>query len=215
MTWTTRTGGFGLAKGLIFGALACSLSLAEARAVELAAGVMAGGTGTRVSNSVSATSGGAAISQSAGGASFGFILEQRFFVPGVLLEAFEDFQPTPLPVQTGSATHTAGYMPVDIGVRLGFASSALQPYLGVIFQGLFLTGHPGEGAPLKQAAFGVGGALGVDLAVFFVRLGLEARLTETVTDLSPNCPQTANCSGVLDPGNVAIFQVLLSLRSAF
>jgi hypothetical protein len=127
-------------------------------------------------------------------------------VPNLLLETFEDFQPVPIGVQTGSASQTAGYLPVDAGLRLGWAQYAVQPYLAAILQGLFLTGHPGGGAPLKQAAFGVGGALGVDLAVFFVHLGLEFRLTETVTDLSPS-----NSSP--DPGNVAIFQGLFSLRS--
>ena len=62
-------------------------------------------------------------------------------------------------------------------------------------------------APLKQAAFAVGGSLGVDLAIFFVRLGLEARLTETVTGLSPSGNDP-------NPGNVSVFQGLLSLRSA-
>jgi hypothetical protein len=192
------------ASGLL---IALALGSASARAVELSVGVLSGGTSTRVSNWVGDTSGGESISRSAGTFSFGLIVEQRFRVPGVLLEIFEDVQPTPVMIQTGSPTNTAGYLPVDLGVRLGLATSAVQPYLGAIFQGLFLTGHPGAGAPLKQAAFAVGGSLGVDLAVFFVRLGLEARLTETVTGLSPSGNDP-------NPGNASVFQLLLSLRSA-
>jgi hypothetical protein len=200
-----------MAKGLIFGALAWSLVCGQARAFELAGGVMFGGTATHVSGGLGNGANGAALNQWAGNPSFGLILEQRFDVHDVLLEICEDFQPIPVLVQTGSASNSAGYLPVDLGVRLGLATSALQPYFSVLLQGLFLTGHPGHpgaGAPLKQAAFGVGGAFGADLAVFFLRFGVEARLTETVTDLSPS-------GSVPDPGNAAVFQLFLSLRSAF
>jgi hypothetical protein len=190
------------AKALIFGALASCLASGRAGAIELSAGLLGGGAYAWVSENVGTGS------QGAGGGSFGFILEQRFAMPDLLLEVFEDFQPTPIQVQTGSASHTAGYLPVDVGARIGWGKSALQPYLGVIFQGLFLTGDPGGQPKLKQAAFGVGGATGLDLAIFFLRVGLELRLTETVTGLAPS-------GSVPDPGNVAVFQGLLSLRSAF
>jgi hypothetical protein len=183
------------------------LTSTSARAVELSVGLFGGGTSTRVSNWVGDTPAGDSISRSTGTFSFGFILEQRFNVPGLLLEICEDFQPTPVMIQTGSPTNTAGYLPVDLGVRLGLGTSAFQPYLGALVQGLFLTGHPGAGAPLKQAALGVGGSLGLDLAILFVRLGLEARLTETVTGLSPSGSEP-------NPGNASIFQLLFSVRSA-
>jgi hypothetical protein len=190
------------AKALIFGLLVVCLSPERAQAFELGVGILFGGTYSWVSNNVETGS------QSAGVGSFGILLEQRFDVPGVLLEVLEDVQFIPLLVQTGSPEHTAGYLPVDVGMRLGLARWALQPYVGVLAQGLFLTGDPGGTPKLKQAAFGVGGELGLDLAVFFMRLGLEGRLTETVTDLAPS-------GSTPDPGNVAVFQLLGSLRFAY
>jgi hypothetical protein len=200
-----------MAKALIFGALACLVASREASAFELGFGFFGGYTYSWVPDALGneETNGTPIpISQNTSTGAFGFILEQRFPVPQVLLEVFEDFQPIPIQVQTGSSAHTAGYLPVDLGMRLGYGGSSLQPYLGLQLQGLFLTGHPGAGsAPLKQAALGVGGAAGLDVAIFLVRLGFEVRVTETVTGLSPNGASP-------DPGNVAIIQGLVSLRGS-
>ena len=192
-----------MAKALIFGALACLLASRDAAALELGVGFFGGYTYSWVPDTL-----GPGESQNTSTGAFGFILEQRFPVPQVLLEVFEDFQPIPIQVRTGSQLHTAGYLPVDLGMRLGYGGSSLQPYLGLLMQGLFLTGHPGAGsAPLKQAAFGVGGAAGLDVAIFLLRLGFEVRVTESVTGLSPN-------GASIDPGNVAIIQGLVSLRGS-
>jgi hypothetical protein len=190
------------------GVLACSLIGGSASAFELGVGLEFAGTGTHVGNGLEGSAKGW------GGVGGGVILEQRFDLPGVLLEAWEDVQ-TPLQVQTGSADQTAGYLPFDAGFRLGLAPGALQYYFGIVLQGLFLTSRPTQGAALKDAALALGGDLGLDLAVFFVRIGLEGRLTEVLTGLTPSCTGSTQSCTRPDPGGVVVFQGLLSLRASF
>jgi hypothetical protein len=191
----------------ILGPIACLLMSASAGAFELGMGLEVGGTGTHVGNGLGTSARGW------GGISGGVILEQRFNVPGVLLEAWEDVQ-TPLQIQTGSPERAAAYLLLDSGLRLGLAPGALQYYFGVFLQGLFLTSRPEHGATLKDAALALGGDLGVDLAVFFVRVGLEARLSEILTGLVPSCT-TPVCVTQPDPGGVVVFQGILSVRASF
>jgi hypothetical protein len=186
----------------LIGLLLCALVGARASAFELGTGLELGGTATHVGNVGNGWDG----ARGSGAFTGGVVVEQRFNVPGVLLESWEDLQ-TPLWIQTGSPDQTAGYLPLDAGLRLGLAPGALQYYFGIVLQGLFLIDRPIQGAALKDAALGLGGELGIDLAVFFVRLGLEARLSEVLTGLSPSGSNP-------NPGSVVIFQGIFSLRVA-
>jgi hypothetical protein len=183
--------------------LACLLTAGHASAFELGVGLELGGTLTSVSNDVLTGS------TTAGAFSFGLLLEQRFDLPQALIEIWEDVQPTSLQVESGVAGQNAAYLPIDVGLRLGLATSAIQPYVGVLAQWLILTSKPSQAA-LNNDALGIGGELGVDFALFFIRIGLDTRLTETVTGLA----KKAYGAPPVDPGNALVFQVLGSIRVA-
>jgi hypothetical protein len=186
----------------LLGVLACALISGRASSFELGVGLEGAGSATHVGNGLPSGK-----ARGWGGAGGGLLFEQRFELRGAFVETWQDIQ-TPLQIETGGSS-AAGYLPLNAGLRLGLAPGALQYYFGVLLQGLFLTSRPASGAgQLKGAAMGLGADLGIDLAILFLRAGLEARFTQVLTGLSPDNTQPA-------PGAVLLFQGLLSLRMTF
>ncbi len=185
--------------------LACvTLLLAPAPALAMEWGLGLEGAGTLgisknlPSSSSMATSGGA-----------GLILEERFSIALVDLSVWEDVQmPYTLNVAqsaTGSVT-SAQYIPVDLGLRLGLGFPVLHPYLGVL-------GNYSVGDSSAATSFwGVGGDLGLDVAVLFLRFGLELRALWSVSGVSNVGQALAAATAAL---GALVLQGLLSARFSF
>jgi hypothetical protein len=188
--------------------LSCALILAilvmpsSPAALAWEVGVEAGAIGTSSQYTYGAST--------AGDATFGIILNQPFHLtPLLVLGPWEDFQ-TPFLVQASGAQRTASYWAVDVGLRFGFDLSPFLVYSGVIGQLLILNSTPdcGECHPvLNDTGWAIGGDLGLDLAISFLRVGLELRYLKTFTPLS----QPSNAP----PGSVGELQGLGSVRVAF
>jgi hypothetical protein len=140
---------------------------------------------------------------------FGLILEQRWSFPLVFIQAWEDVQ-TPLYIPVGDPVKNAGYIPVGLGFRAGLVLGPIQPYIGILGQLLVLSDRPvgGAGPSLNDNVGTLGGDFGGDLAILFLRLGLEFRFTNSLSDLTPS-------GAAADPGHVFVFQALGSVRASF
>jgi hypothetical protein len=111
------------------------------------------------------------------------ILEQPFhIIPLLLIESWEDFQ-TPFNIQVGGGQSPASYWAVDAGVRLGLDLGLLIPYAGIVGQLLILNSTPEGSQPLNDTAWGLGGDIGLDLSLVFLKIGLELRYLSTVSNL--------------------------------
>ncbi len=118
-------------------------------------------------------------------AALGLILEERFNLVAIELTLWEDVQ-KPYTVnsatESGGAVDTASYVPIDAGLRLGLGFSPFRPYVGVLVNDNILTSST---ASATGNWFGIGGDLGIDIAVIFLRFGLDLRALWSVTNVNP------------------------------
>ena len=151
-------------------------------------------------------SGGAQLSTSVAG---GIILEERFNLIAVELNLWEDVQ---MPYTFNSATEggvtdTASYVPIDAGLRLGLGFSPFRPYVGILVNDNILTSGT---ASATGNWFGLGGDIGIDIAVIFLRFGLDLRALYSLTNVNP-----ALDSSYTPAGGALLLQAILSARFSF
>jgi hypothetical protein len=190
--------------------LAGLLTSGSALAFDFGFGVEGAGTLTLSKN----LSGSAQTSTSAG---LGLILEERFSLVAVELTLWEDVQ-TPYTLNTAmsnlpvctfcSDIDTASFVPLDAGLRLGLGFSPFRPYVGVLVNDNILTSST---ASATGNWFGIGGDLGIDIKVIFLRFGLDLRALWSVTDVNPSsaAPPATYSGGAL------VLQGILSARFSF
>ncbi|MHB1846511.1 MAG: hypothetical protein ACYCWW_16945 [Deltaproteobacteria bacterium] len=116
----------------------------------------------------------------AGNLGVGLQLEERYPLTLVELELWEDIQ-TPIALQTGGS-YAAGYYPAELGLRLGLGIGPLRPYVGILVNDLILSDRPSDGPTPNPMIFGAGGELGADIVILFLRVGLDFRGFETLTN---------------------------------
>jgi len=132
---------------------------------------------------------------------FGLILTQRFESGPIDLTLWEDVN---LPVTYDGEVF---YAPVDIGLRVGLPGPLFRPYVGLLVNDSVSLGIEPAGGGVEVAPSnvpGVGGDVGFDLAVTFLRFGFELRAYETL--ISP---------GGGNFGDGFALQALLSVRAEF
>jgi len=174
------------------------LGLGSAPALALEIGVEGGVVGTLQSKEPGVDSGPNPESSPL----VGVVVEHSFRESAVSLDLWGDLQ-YPLPIST-EYLDLSDYLPVDLGLRIGLVVDRLEPYLGVLGQVAFAARPAGGANDLNPAIVGVGGDLGMDVAFWVLRAGLEARFVEVVTPIH---------SGPFSEEQVSEFQALLSLRA--
>ncbi len=142
----------------------------------------------------------------------GIIVEDEFPISVLCLDLWADVQ-TPTQLQTAYQTSGTGnftpvlkYIPIDLGLRLGLNIGLLQPYIGVLGQVGFLTDSDGS-EDINSPLWGLGGDLGLDLAVAMLRLGIELRGVETLTAIATD--------PAVSYGSAIEFEALASVRVSF
>jgi hypothetical protein len=137
----------------------------------------------------------------------GIIVENTFDIAVIFLDLWADVQ-TPLQLQTGGDV-AAKYVPIDLGLRVGLAIGPIQPYVGILGQ-LAINTDSGDGPALNSPIWGLGGDLGLDIALFVFRFGVELRAVETLTQI------VADSGGAeVNEGNAFEFEALASVRLSF
>jgi hypothetical protein len=116
----------------------------------------------------------------AGGAALGIIVEEEFDLPLIFLDVWADGQVPTLRLQTG--VNQATYLPFDLGLRVGLALAVLHPYVGLFGQ-MAIPNDDGGGPSLNSPLFGLGGDLGLDIALFIFRFGIEVRGVDMVSTI--------------------------------
>jgi hypothetical protein len=141
-------------------------------AYAIGAGVEGGGTATFTSFA-SGPDYTAPASQTAGGAAAGIIVDEEFTFLLLFMDLWGDIQLPTYRLQTGGSD-AAAYLPVDLGFRAGLNFALIHPYVGVLGQMAFVNSD-GGGPSLSSPIFGLGGDIGLDVAVLFFRFGVEVR----------------------------------------
>jgi hypothetical protein len=162
---------------------------APALAFQFGVGVEGGGGYTR-------------LTSSDGMFDLGLILEQRFELPPVDLTLWEDIE--------GPIDFDDGWIfgVIDLGLRIGLAGPLFKPYIGFLVNDTFSGGQTAACLCNESAVNnvpGLGGDVGLDFTVAFLRLGLELRAYGT---LSP--PVSGGKAG-----DAVVWQGLLSTRAVF
>ena len=131
----------------------------------------------------------------------GLILTQRFELEPVDLTLWEDAN---LLVVYDSGW---GFIPVDVGLRLGLPGPFFRPYVGLLANDSISIGaQPACGCGgIVDNVPGLGGDVGFDLAVTFLRFGLELRSYETLIP-----PVSGDHFG-----DGFVLQLLVSVRAEF
>ncbi len=117
---------------------------------------------------------------SAGNLGVGLMVEERFDLTLAELELWEDVQ-TPIPLQTGGS-FAAAYVPAELGLRIGLGVGPLRPFVGILVNDLVLNARPPDGPAPSPMIFGAGGELGADIVILFLRIGLDFRGFETLSN---------------------------------
>jgi hypothetical protein len=108
----------------------------------------------------------------------GLILTQRFELGPVDLTLWEDVN---LPVVYDGEVY---YFPIDIGLRVGLPGPLFRPYVGLLVNDSRALGIEPNSEYSNEGALtdvpGLGGDVGFDLAVAFLRFGFELRAYETL-----------------------------------
>ena len=144
----------------------------------------------------------------------GIIVENSFPIGMLFLDTWADVQ-TPIEFQTGLGPPTvaSAYVPIDLGLRAGLNTGLLQPYLGLLGQAAILTDGKGE-YWFNNPVWGIGGDVGLDLAISMFRIGVDLRGVGTVSAVAT--PLAANDgSDSFRPGNMGSafeFEALASVR---
>jgi len=131
----------------------------------------------------------------------GILIEHSFRWSALSLDVWGDLQ-YPLPLSAGSGV-VSDYLPVDLGLRVGWVPDPFELYLGILGQ-LAFAANPAGATDLNAAALGIGGDLGVDIAFWVLRAGLEARAVQLLTPLSPRS---------VESGSIDEIQALFSVRA--
>jgi hypothetical protein len=135
----------------------------------------------------------------------GLILTQRFDLGPVDLTLWEDVNA--LVIYDGGWD----FIPVDVGLRLGLPGPFFRPYIGLLVNDSIAPGPtttacgPTCSGTSVSNVPGLGGDLGFDLAVAFLRFGLELRAYETLISPVSGTPS----------GDAFALQALLSVRAEF
>ncbi len=181
-----------------------AVALFPTRALAFGFGVEGGATFTK-------TSGLDASPDSTWTPNGGIIIENTFPIAVLFLDLWADVQ-TPIQLQTGFQLASGGeaapkYIPIDLGLRLGLNIGLLQPYIGILGQAGIVT--DGQGTPnLNSPLWGLGGDLGLDIAVFILRFGIELRGVDVLTAVESD-PVAGNLGSAFE------FEALGSVRLAF
>jgi hypothetical protein len=181
--------------------LPAAVALLPTRAYAFGFGIEGGGTFTQ-------TSGLGASPDNIWTPNGGIIIENNFPIAILFLDLWADVQ-TPIQLQTavlatGGGQSAPKYIPIDLGLRLGLNIGLLQPYVGILGQAAIVT--DGAGNPsLNNPLWGLGGDLGLDIAVFILRFGIELRGVETLTPIQSDP----------DQGGAFEFEALASVRLSF
>jgi len=108
----------------------------------------------------------------------GLILTQRFELGPIDLTLWEDVN---VPVIYDGAID---YAPIDVGLRVGLPGPLFRPYVGVLANDSISLGSKAASCGCSEVAVsnvpGLGGDVGFDLAVSFLRFGFELRAYETL-----------------------------------
>lgn len=160
-------------------ALALATFVAAPRATAFELGLESGLGGTVATNVPQVDYG---SSSPSGGSSVGLFVEQSVHPSRASIDFWADLQ-TPLSIAVW-AGNSAGYLPIDLGVRAGPVLKDVEPYGGAFAELLLRVQTPELSQPLNAAVLGAGGDVGVDFAVFSFRVGLEARVARLLTPLS-------------------------------
>jgi len=188
-----------------------SLALAIAAAALVPNQTLAFGFGVEGGGTFTKTSGLGASPDNVWTPNGGIIIENIFPVTVLFLDLWADVQ-TPIQLQTGFQLQSGGqasakYVPIDLGLRLGLNIGLLQPYVGVLGQAGIVT--DGAGTPnLNSPLWGLGGDIGLDIAVFILRFGIELRGVETLTAIESD-PVNGNIGSAFE------FEALASVRLSF
>jgi hypothetical protein len=146
----------------------------------------------------------------------GFIVENNFPVGALFLDLWADIQ-TPFLLHSGLTggdllgEATPWYVPIDLGLRLGLNFGLPRPYIGILGQTAILV-FDQHLSGLSNPLWGLGGDLGLDLAVGIFRLGIEFRGVETLTGIESE----PSYYGTATPhGSAFEFEGLASARLSF
>jgi hypothetical protein len=144
----------------------------------------------------------------ASGSFIGLIVEQQFRLSYFRFDLWGDVQ-TQIPISY-IGVNNADYVPIDLGLRAGPALGRFEPYLGLLGQAAIRTTTPGPN--LNAAVLGMGGDLGMDVAIWELRAGIEARGLSTLTSFGTDAP--TNRQGVSAPNREQAWELsaLLSVR---
>jgi hypothetical protein len=176
-------------------ALAIVLITASARALEL--GVELGLAATQASHvpsSINQQLGSGAPSpddgpQLATGVIGGLVVEQSLRFDPFRLDLWGDLE---FPVRVpDSSVQNVPFLAIDLGVRGGLALGPFEPYVGVLGQTGFLVGPLGDAVYypyLHPVLAGLGADLGLDMAVWVMRVGVELRFVGVVSAIQETRP---------------------------
>jgi len=180
--------------------LPAAIALMPTRALAFGFGIEGGGTYTQ-------TSGLNASPSNIWTLNGGIIIENNFPIAVLFLDLWADVQ-TPIQLQAtpnmGTGQPSPKYIPIDLGLRLGLDIGLLQPYVGVLGQAAIVTDGSGV-LNLNSPLWGLGGDLGLDIAVVFLRFGIELRAVETLTAIESEPSE----------GSAFEFEALASVRLSF
>jgi len=143
----------------------------------------------------------------------GILIENVFPIGHLFLDPWADVQ-TPMNLQTQFGTTIAsGYVPIDLGLRVGLNSGLFQPYLGLLGQAAILTDANGE-VFLNNPVWSIGGDLGLDLAVSMFRIGIEVRGIGSVSSVATPlvAPSGSDSFRPQNAGSAYEFEALASVR---
>jgi len=175
--------------------------LAPSRALAFGFGVEGGGTLTLASG----TNSFATLKSDLWSANGGIIIEHNFPIAALFLDPWADVQ-TPITLNAG--VNASQYVPIDLGLRLGLNLGLLQPYLGVLGQVSLIAPRSGPLDGRNSPLWGLGGDLGLDIAVAILRFGIELRGVETLTPIETD-PVLGNIGSVFE------IEALASVRLSF
>ncbi len=117
----------------------------------------------------------------AGGATAGLIVDEEYTFLLLFMDFWADVQTPTLRFQTGGVD-SAQYLPVDLGVRAGLNFAVLHPYVGLLGQ-MAVEINDGGGPSPTSPLFGVGADVGLDVAVWVFRFGVELRGVDVLSPI--------------------------------
>jgi hypothetical protein len=112
-----------------------------------------------------------------GGFGVGLMVLHRFqLLPALSVDPWVDVQ-TPISIDAGGGTKSS-FVPFDLGLRTGLTLGSWEPFVGVVGQLAFMTQAP---VSLNPVIGGLGPNIGLDVAVWLLRVGVDLRAIYTLT----------------------------------